>query len=52
VCELPEGTVSIPCGGTHVRALTELDAVMVTLTTMPVDGGVELEMRTRVAPSR
>ena len=52
VCELPEGTVSIPCGGTHVRALTELDAVTVTLTTRPVDGGVELEMRTRVAPSR
>ncbi|WP_293699349.1 hypothetical protein [uncultured Agrococcus sp.] len=32
VCELPEGTASIACGGTHVTSLTELGAVSVTLT--------------------
>lgn len=52
VCALADGTVSIPCGGTHVRSLTELDAVTVTLITRPVDGGIELEMQTQVAPAR
>lgn len=30
-CELPEGTAVIPCGGTHVRSLRELQSVSVTL---------------------
>lgn len=51
VCDLPEGAVSIPCGGTHVRTLAELDAVTVALSTRAVDGGLELDMRTHVAPS-
>ncbi|HIY67673.1 MAG TPA: hypothetical protein H9830_15515 [Candidatus Agrococcus pullicola] len=31
-CELPEGTASIACGGTHVTSLAELGSVSVTLT--------------------
>lgn len=31
-CALPEGTASIPCGGTHVTSLAELGAVSVTLS--------------------
>ncbi|MFB7250377.1 hypothetical protein [Microbacterium sp. NPDC056234] len=30
-CELPEGTASIPCGGTHVRALSEFASITVSL---------------------
>jgi len=30
-CELPEGTASIPCGGTHVHALSEFAAISVSL---------------------
>ena len=32
VCELPEGTASIFCGGTHVGRLGELDALQCTLS--------------------
>lgn len=32
VCELPEGTASIFCGGTHVARLGELDALQCTLS--------------------
>lgn len=40
VCELPERTVRIPCGGTHPRRLGELGAVTVELTLS--DDGSEL----------
>ena len=30
-CDLPEGTASIPCGGTHVHALSEFAAISVSL---------------------
>ncbi|WP_029145671.1 hypothetical protein [Microbacterium luticocti] len=30
-CDLPEGTASIPCGGTHVHALSEFAAITVEL---------------------
>ncbi|WP_425836639.1 metal-dependent hydrolase [Microbacterium sp. PA5] len=52
VCALPDGPVSIPCGGTHVESLSALGSVTVALTTRPVDGGLELEMRTQVTPAR
>lgn len=45
-CSLPEGEVSIPCGGTHVRSTGELGAVAVTLE----PGESELTMRTTVRP--
>jgi alanyl-tRNA synthetase len=32
VCELPEGTASIFCGGTHVTRLGELDALQCSLS--------------------
>jgi alanyl-tRNA synthetase len=32
VCELPEGTASIFCGGTHVARLGELDALQCALS--------------------
>ncbi|MGN6743011.1 MAG: metal-dependent hydrolase, partial [Amnibacterium sp.] len=50
VCELPDGEVRIPCGGTHVASLAELGPIGVTLGTEPQKGGVGLTMTTRVAP--
>ena len=46
VCELPEGTARIPCGGTHVHGLDELGSVRVGLT-LDQDGQT-LTMRTAV----
>ncbi len=48
VCALPDGDVSIPCGGTHLASLAEIEAVAVELRTSEVEGGLELEMVTRV----
>jgi len=44
--ELPEGTVEIPCGGTHLRSLAEVAAVTVALELGEADGAVTLTMRT------
>lgn len=30
-CDLPEGTASIPCGGTHVKSLAEFASISVSL---------------------
>jgi alanyl-tRNA synthetase len=46
VCALPEGTQQIPCGGTHLRSLAEVDAVSVALEFDEEPG--ELVMRTAV----
>ncbi|MET0863711.1 MAG: metal-dependent hydrolase [Nakamurella sp.] len=32
VCVLPTGTVQIPCGGTHLRSLAEVDQIRIGLT--------------------
>ncbi|WP_082716925.1 hypothetical protein [Microterricola viridarii] len=48
VCELPEATVSIPCGGTHAHSLAELGQVRVVLTLDEVDGTPVLTMTTAV----
>jgi alanyl-tRNA synthetase len=45
-CELPDGVVEIPCGGTHLTSLGELTGVHVTLDLETVDGAIELRMRT------
>lgn len=46
VCELPEGTARIPCGGTHPTSLTELSSVMPAFTLVDDGGTPVLEMRT------
>jgi alanyl-tRNA synthetase len=46
VCELPGGDAVIPCGGTHLTSLGELQAVRVELARDDVEGGVALTMTT------
>jgi alanyl-tRNA synthetase len=46
VCALPEGTQRIPCGGTHLTSLAEVDAITVELTFDETAG--ELMMTTSV----
>ncbi len=46
VCELPEGTAGIPCGGTHLTSLTELSTVRPAFTLVDDDGTPVLEMTT------
>lgn len=48
VCELPEHTVRIPCGGTHVGSLAELGEPRVRLSLSDVDGTSVLTMETAV----
>ena len=45
VCFLPEGVARIPCGGTHLRSLTEVSRISVELAH---DGVAELVMTTAV----
>jgi alanyl-tRNA synthetase len=49
-CTLPDGTVEIPCGGTHLRSLAELESVVVSLALEEADGALELRMRTEATP--
>ena len=44
VCELPEGTVRIPCGGTHLDSLAELSAVLPRFELVDDAGTPVLEM--------
>ena len=44
--DLPGGTVSIPCGGTHAASLKETGGIQVTLTTEEGDGAVTVTMDT------
>ncbi|WAP52066.1 metal-dependent hydrolase [Arthrobacter sp. ATA002] len=44
--DLPEGTVSIPCGGTHAASLLETGGIQVTLTASEGDGAVTVVMDT------
>lgn len=46
-CDLPEGAVSFPCGGTHVTSLAELASVVVSLD---LDDPQLLVMTTTVIP--
>lgn len=48
-CELPEGTVELPCGGTHLRSLAELSGIGVELELTEAEGALELRMRTIAA---
>lgn len=46
VCELPDGTARIPCGGTHLTSLTELSSVRPAFTLVDDGGTPVLEMTT------
>lgn len=46
--ELPDGTVEIPCGGTHLRSLSELSGAEVQLELAEMEGALALTMRTTV----
>jgi alanyl-tRNA synthetase len=47
VCELPDGTARIPCGGTHATSLAELRTLEVALDPAEADGAVAFTMTTR-----
>lgn len=49
VCELAEGRVEIPCGGTHLTSLDEAASITVALEVVPVEGGLEVTMTTALA---
>jgi len=54
VCELPDGTARIPCGGTHLTSLAELSSVRPTFTLVDDAGTPVLEMTivaSRMLPS-
>ncbi|MGO4690734.1 metal-dependent hydrolase [Glaciibacter sp. 2TAF33] len=54
VCELPDGTARIPCGGTHLNSLGELGeegGLTVVLSTADADGTTVLTMDTSVGAS-
>jgi Ser-tRNA(Ala) deacylase AlaX len=44
VCELPDGTARIPCGGTHLTSLAELAAIEPSFTVVDDAGTPVLEM--------
>lgn len=50
VCDLPGGAARIPCGGTHVGSLADLEAITVAFGLTAVDGGSQLEMTTTATP--
>ena len=51
VCDRPDGTVRIPCGGTHASSLRELGEVAISLVTDQLDTALTLRMTTRATPS-
>lgn len=50
VCELPDGTARIPCGGTHLTSLAELGDVTTAFTVVDDGGTPVLEMTNAVHP--
>ncbi|WP_092564056.1 metal-dependent hydrolase [Bowdeniella nasicola] len=48
VCDLPEGDVSLPCGGTHVTSLSQLSAAVVDFGVSGEGNTREVLMTTRV----
>ena len=48
--DLPGGTVSIPCGGTHAGSLRDVGGIQVTLSADPGEGAVTLRMNTVCVP--
>ncbi|PJJ71884.1 alanyl-tRNA synthetase [Diaminobutyricimonas aerilata] len=50
--ELPDGVVTIPCGGTHASSTDETGGITVGLETSAEEGAVRLVMTTRAHPPR
>ena len=50
VCELPEGTARIPCGGTHLDSAAELGSVTTSFAVVDDGGTPVLEMTNAVRP--
>ncbi|WP_026533589.1 metal-dependent hydrolase [Arthrobacter sp. H41] len=50
-CSLPEGAVSIPCGGTHAASLADFARIQVDLSIDDVDGTPVLKMATTATVS-
>ena len=48
ICDLPEGSTDIPCGGTHVADIARISAIHTSFTRNEIDGAVELTMQTTV----
>lgn len=48
VCDLPESSVRIACGGTHVSRLGELAGATATLAVSEIEGALLLQMKTEV----
>ncbi|NYF18007.1 alanyl-tRNA synthetase [Microbacterium sp. AK009] len=46
VCELPDATVKIPCGGTHASRLGDFASVTVALEARDIEGAREITMTT------
>ena len=51
VCDLADGEVRIPCGGTHVASLAEFSAITVALVAEAAPGAVEVVMTTTATPA-
>ncbi|MEI3867629.1 metal-dependent hydrolase [Microbacterium sp. CCNWLW134] len=51
VCELPDATVEIPCGGTHASRLGAFSSVSVALEARDVEGAREITMTTTGRPA-
>ncbi len=49
VCELPEGTARIACGGTHASRLGELGSINAELSLEEVEGALQLKMVTKLS---
>jgi alanyl-tRNA synthetase len=49
-CDLAEGAVEIPCGGTHVSSLSELKSVAIGLELADKESALEVRMRTSAIP--
>ncbi|WP_159801114.1 metal-dependent hydrolase [Arthrobacter zhaoguopingii] len=49
-CDLPEGSVHIPCGGTHAESLAGFSSLQASLALEEVDGTPVLTMTTSVLP--
>lgn len=45
-CSLPGGTATIPCGGTHLTTLADLESITISLETDERDGALTLTMLT------
>ncbi|PSL38054.1 alanyl-tRNA synthetase [Labedella gwakjiensis] len=52
VCDLPDGRISIPCGGTHIGPLDAFEVVSVELAAEQIDGATIVTMRTESTPRR